>query len=263
MRLQSVLGLAFGVAAAGCGRLEDEVELMAEQALDSQELTSSESALTTMMSDGIEPGLDPVRAAEMAASRMYSRLQPAGCVTAAQSGATVTYQMNGCTGPYGLVRVTGTLQAVFASAPAGLSVDVTGDGLQVNGATMDVSSTAALAVQGSKRTLTVTTQGTGTGARGHALARDGQYTATRDTATGCITLDGTWSLDIGARGRSTVVSGLGRCEDRCPQAGGSIVHQGLAGRVITVTFDGSTNAKWDAKGFRRDLSGSIALTCTQ
>jgi hypothetical protein len=107
----------------------------------------------------------------------------------------------------------------------------------------------------------VTTKTQGSGPRGITFDHNGSYTITRD-ANACLTLDGQWSTDWGSsRGSamtSTTASGLKKCANACPEAGGSIVHHGLLGRVVTVTLDGSSSAKWSSSNGK---SGTVNLEC--
>ena len=49
---------------------------------------------------------------------IFAFFLPAGCVVATPSGATVAYTFTNCTGPYGLVRVNGTVNATFSNRTA-------------------------------------------------------------------------------------------------------------------------------------------------
>ena len=58
--------------------------------------------------------------------------------------------------------------------------------------------------------------------------------------------------------RDYTASGLKKCANSCPVAGGSIVHQGLLGKTITVDVDGSSSAKWTSSNGK---SGTVDLKC--
>ena len=81
--------------------------------------------------------------AEDAAAEAGSRFSPSGCVTAVASGNTVVYTLNDCTGPFGLLHVTGQVTAVFsAAAGGGLNIVANGQDLKANRATIDLDAEA-------------------------------------------------------------------------------------------------------------------------
>lgn len=250
------LALALGLGA--CGRMDVD-EAAANEAADSTEVTQSESALVaSSVQDDTTSSLSAADLAAAAAARGATRFHPAGCATVAVSSTTLTYVLTDCTGRFGLVHVTGTLVAVLSDGTDGLHIAVSGQGLKVNRATMDLDATAVLSDDAGKRKLVVTTNGSGVGPRGNSFTRTGNYTVERDLATACISLDGQWALQVGARTRTTSVTGFQRCDNMCPAAGGQIVHSGFLGRTVTVTLDGSAVAQWQSSSGR---SGTVDLTC--
>jgi len=250
------IALALPLAGAGCGLDADQEA--AGEAADSTEMTESEAAVVAGGADDQSVALNAAAIAGGAEARAAARFQPAGCATITVSGTTVTAVLHDCTGRLGLVHVTGTVVSVFSDVASGVEVVTTARGLAVNRAMIDVDAMATITEQAGVRTLTVATQGSGTGPRGHAFSRAGSYTVTRDLATSCLALNGAWQLSASGLSRTTTVSGLARCEDMCPAAGGSIVHTGFRGRTVTVTFDGSAVASWSSTSGR---SGTIDLTC--
>lgn len=268
MRRIASFGLACLVSltlGGGCGKGNGDDDLLsAEEALDSTETVGGEGSLLTVAVDGTEtvmkPGLafapTPETIAAEAATRMENVLQPPGCVTSTVEGATATYVLDDCTGPRGLVHVTGTLVVVYSLGLDGIHADATAEDLQVNGATVDIAAGAVYSVAAGEKSLTVATMGSGVGPLGNAISHTGDYTVTW-TET-CFTLDGMWST-TGPRGtRSTTISGFERCQGECPAAGGTISHTFVGGRTVTLTFDGSDVASWATSGGR---SGTVNLPC--
>jgi len=260
--LATSLWAALAIGAAGCRKV-DEADV--EEGLDSAETTQAEGALIASGMEDDGPGAGggtSIKASDLTAAALArgpERFQPAGCATVSASGTTLTYTLNNCTGRYGLVHVTGVVVAMLADGSDGLDIMVSSTGLKVNRATLDLSATAVLSDDGSKRKLVVTTNSSGVGPRGNAFTRVGSYTVERDPATACVSLDGQWQLDVtNARSRSTTVSGLARCDGMCPAAGGTITHTGILGRTVTVTFDGSDVASWTTSNAH---SGTVDLTC--
>ncbi len=234
----------------------------AESVVDSSDSTEAEGNLMMSAVDGSDGGTSlaaPTSAAVAAtiAANVGTRLLPAGCATAATNGADVTITYNDCTGPRGLVHITGTLDlAVTVSLTGGISVHGTSTGLMVNKATLDIDTDASYAVTGTTHTLTVKTDGDGTGPRGNPVEHDGNYTITWDIGSQCGSIAGNWSTELGSSTRSNNVD-LMRCAGSCPS--GTVTHDFLAGASLTLTFDGSAVATWSAS---TGTSGTIALLCT-
>ncbi len=259
--------LLASLAVVGCGRLNTDSE-EAQNAVDTTESTSNESALMELASTDSSTSscsYTSEQVAEAALGRLKANVKDSGCVTATRTGNAVDYVMNACTGKWGRLTVTGTVHVVY-TANADCSVDAvgTGQGLQVNKATIDLDATAHYSKDSAGvETVVVNTHSKGGGANVQ-LDHVGSYTITRDQASGCRTLDGNWSTDWtaerGSATTSTVASGLKKCGDACPAAGGKVVHDGLLGRVVTVSFDGSAVAKWETS---KGKSGTVNLPCGQ
>jgi hypothetical protein len=244
------------LAAPACGM--DLDESAASEAADSSEITANEGAL---VASGADDAATPLTAADLAGgatARAAARFQPAGCATVTVSGDTVTTVLDDCTGRFGLLHVTGTLVSVFSDAADGVHVVTTAQDLAVNRATLNVNASAVITEAAGVRTLVVTTDGSGTGPRGHSFTRNGTYTITRNLSTSCVSLDGSWQLSAAGLSRMTTVSGLVRCDGMCPADGGTIVHTGFRGRTVTLTFDGTDIASWSSTTGR---TGTIDLTC--
>lgn len=242
---------------AGCGgALGDAADVSA--ALDSSDDTSTESALMVASVDATQGATSDDEAATMAAASAKTWYQPSTCATATAAANVVTYTLNNCTGPWGLVHVSGTVVVTYTKQADGIHADANATGLSVNGATLNLNSQAVYSVSGTTKTLVVSTDGGGTGPRGNQISRHGSYTVSWDTSTMCGTLDGDWSTGIGGATWSTTVSGYKQCKGSCP-ASGTLAHTGgLSHVTITVTFDGSADAKWTSS---RGRSGTVALLC--
>jgi hypothetical protein len=245
---------------AGCGRGVEADS--AEDADESVTVSSTESALTAELSDEVSQPMSstPEQLAMSAVTRVGRRLSPQGCATSTQTGATVVYTLNDCTGPYGLVKVTGTLTAAYSrAAGGGVQVAITGTGVKANDATMDINSTVVATEANGVKTANVTINGSGTGPRGASLTRKGSYVVTYDSAAECITLTGTWETGTARVGASTAVSNFKRCKGACPAAGGTITHTLARNEVVTLTYDGSAVATWTSSAQGR--SGTVNLRC--
>jgi hypothetical protein len=242
-----------------CGRGQEQEADAAEDADESATVTFAEAALTTELSDEVAQPLSATgeALAQSAATRVLSRMTPAGCVVASQQGATVTYVLTNCTGPWGLVKVSGTLTAVYSRGQGGaVQVVITGNGMKANDATFDVNATITASQAAGVKRAEVTSASKGTGPRGAPIERQGNYTVTWNAATGCLTLEGTWETKVGQRSWTTTVTSFKKCAGACPAAGGSIVVS-AARLTVTLTYDGTSTAAWTAN----NRSGNLKLLC--
>ncbi len=250
--------VSLSISSLGCGGGGESAA--AEDADDSVNVTSNESALTAEMVDEVDQP-DAATADQLAASavtKVPAHFTPSSCVTAMQQGPKVTYTLTNCTGRYGLVSVTGVVTAVYSrAAGGGVDVVLTSTGLKANQATLDVNATVRATEAGSVRTAKVDSTTKGTGPRGTTLTHDGDYTVVYDRTTECLTVNGTWSTGVGTKSSTTTVTNFARCKGACPTSG-TIVHDTVRGSIVTVTYSGAATASWATSAGR---SGTLSLMC--
>lgn len=265
--LALVLGSSLLTAAAcggGAGGGGGDNTDSAESAVDSSDSTQAEGDMMMASMDGAQPAgslaapTGAVIAANIAAN--VAARWPGGCAVATANGANVAITYTNCTGPRGLIDVTGEVDlAITVSLAGGISVHATATDLEVNKATLTFDSTGTYTVTGTTNKLVVSSHGSGTGPRGNAIDHDGSYTIAWDSATLCHSIDGAWSTEIsnssGAASRSNTVN-LERCPSMCPT--GTLTHKFLGGAALTVTFDGTSVASWSVT---TGASGTVQLTC--
>jgi hypothetical protein len=155
-----------------------------------------------------------------------------------------------------MVHLTGTVVVAYTKTDTGITVHVTTSDFSINQSTISIDSTATYTNDNGSKSLTVETQGSGTGPLGHTVTRMGNYTLTWGDS--CFTLDGQWSTQGEQVSRSTTVDNFSRCLAMCPKAGGSIAHTYTNGLTVTVSFDGSAIAAWSASNGH---SGHFPLIC--
>jgi len=255
------------LATTACmNRGDDSSDDSAESAVDSAESASTEGDVMMAAVDDSDGGAAPTAitadsvTAKIAAN-ISARYSPSGCATVTPSATSIKTVYTDCTGPRGLVHVSGELDlAVSVSTAGAITVHGTGTALQANGATLDVDATGTYTITGTNHSIAVTTKGTGTGPLGRNIDHDGNYTINWDTASQCHSIDGVWSTDIGLHNRSNTVK-TSRCAGGCPT--GSVVHQFLGTRSLTITFDGSATAAWTLAGgaSAAGTSGTVKLDC--
>lgn len=265
MRQLASLGfIGMSLLAVGCAKQSSGNVDTAQGALDSSDSVESEGNVMMALTDGADvTALTAVTSDQVAAriaANVSLRWNPSGCATATASGSNVTVTLNDCTGPRGLLHVTGTIDlTVSVSASGAIGVVGHSDSLQVNRAEMSFDTNATYGVSGSTHTLAVQTQGEGTGPLGNNIDHNGNYTITWDTGSECGSIDGMWSTEFSNSTTSATRSNdvnLMRCAGGCPT--GTVVHHFLGGQTLTVTFDGTATASWATSGGK---SGTINLTC--
>ena len=177
---------------------------------------------------------------------------PAGCLTETQDVAksTETYVFNGCTGPLGLVELTGTVTVGWQVAGANLTLDFSAQGFQINRATIDNwQATAVITSTGNQRSMAWNAQLSGTTGSGRQFNRTNQKSIQWTVGVACLSASGQSSGDIlGANLQTTVVSWQ-RCADSCPQAGSEITVKNLdKGDSIDISYDGGPTAELTLDG---------------
>lgn len=241
---------------AACGGVDSQY---VDEALDSAETAQSQSALLVPATSDAQNGMSADQIAANAATKADTYYQPKGCVTATANGPSVVYKLKDCTGPHGLVHVTGTVTVLFSVAGDGVHATATAEDIKVNGGVIDVDAAAVYTVNGQTKKLQVTSSSSGSGIRGNYFTHTGAYVATWDAT--CMTLDGAWQTKAGGYTWSTTVANYKRCSGMCPAAGGSVVYAGgVSDLTVTITFDGSGTAKWANS---RGRAGNVIVNCAQ
>ena len=261
---QLTLFVLLGSSLVACARNSGGNVDSAQSALDSSDSVESEGTVMMASVDGADMTALTALTGDQVAARIalnaQTRWTPSGCATATASGSNVTITLNDCTGPRGLVHVTGELDlAVSVSLSGAISVHATATALMVNRATLDIDADATYAVNGATHTLQVQTTGSGTGPLGNDVEHQGNYTITWDTTSECRSIAGSWSTTItgtaGSATRSNDVN-LMRCGTGCPT--GMVTHHFLGGASLTITFDGTAVAQWSTSTGK---SGTVNLSC--
>jgi hypothetical protein len=259
-KLSSLVLLGSSLLVSACTNAGHEDADSASSAIDSTDSTESEGNVMMGTVDGADgSGLLAPTAAEVAvriAANVSLRWNPSGCATVTQHDATVSITYHDCSGPRGLIHVTGTLDlAIAVSTTGAITIHGTSSSLQVNRTELVIDATATYSVTGTGHTIAVQTSGSGTGPRGNLVDHEGSYTITWDSGTLCRSIDGHWQTDVGTRERSNDVS-LHRCGTGCPT--GTITHHFFAGATLTVTLDGTATAHWTSSA---GASGTTQLSC--
>jgi hypothetical protein len=191
---------------------------------------------------------DPSQAASDNA--MTKQFWPAGCATRAKDATNplvVHVTLNDCTGPFGLVHVSGQLTATFSQGPSGLHVDVASTDLTANGRPVTESGSGDISVSGTTRTTKWQGAWTRVNAAGETVSHTTDATIVYDASAGCRTTDGTAQTNVGAREIDSTINGYKICTNAsgtegCPS--GEIIHTSKrTGASIKIEFDGSASAQ--------------------
>ncbi len=253
MNLRPALLPLLSLAVTACGAdLDAEDYNAAADGMDGANVTSS---VLAVVSEPASAAMTAEAAAMASSQRASTFFQPAGCVVATPSGATVAYTFTNCTGPYGLVRVNGTVNATFSNRTAtGWTVRVTGE-VTMNRAVHRPDATSVVSFTGSTRTAMVTVNGSGTGPRGVAYANAGGYTTTWDG--NCLGVNGAVTVTANGQSLTVTASNWRRCRGECPQAGGSVSISAPGGSATIAYSGGATATATNARG----RTATVALFC--
>ena len=231
---------------AGCGGSAVFSSADAELAADSTDTADVVSGLTSVSTDGVDvsaSGLTGEQAATAAAAVAGTKFIQSACLTKAVVGNVATYTLNNCSGPYGLVLVTGTLTATYTVSVSGstptLNVSLAGTGIKVNGMTVDVAATAKISGPTNNRSASVTSTSKAVTQRGNTINHSGAYDATWDGM--CMTLSGNFATQTAMNSYATVISGYKKCQNACPSQG-TVTFTNLA-NTLTITYTGGRMAK--------------------
>ncbi|HEX8796449.1 MAG TPA: hypothetical protein VF765_36105 [Polyangiaceae bacterium] len=187
--------------------------------------------------------------------------QPAGCeqTTVDKSGQSASFVFNGCTGPLGLVELTGTVNLSWQTASNQLTLNFTAQNFKINRATIDSwQATAVVTASGNDRTMTWNATLSGTTGRGRSFNRTNQKTLQWTAGVACLEVSGQSTGDILGAKLQTTFTTWKRCADSCPQSGSEIQVKNLGnGDSIDIKYLGGPDANLTING----KSEEIGLAC--
>lgn len=169
--------------------------------------------------------------------------KPAGCLTSTRDGNKITHVFKGCTGPYGFKNFDGTVNATYVRAPGSLTVTLDFNGTKANGATISGERVIVYTKDGTTITKTRTGTWTGTTEKGKDISHQANFKVTYDTATKCLTRDGSAQTTIGGKSHERVVDGYKRCgigDLGCPESGTITLTRTKSSESLSlvITFEG-------------------------
>jgi hypothetical protein len=256
---------------------DNQSTLLAQDGSDANEVVAQSSSLTASFTLPASP-IGPLPTSDQvvaAATNTHTYFIPSGCLTVTPDSTNhkVTYAFNACTGPWGLVTISGAVVATYtsiaatATSAAALQIDVGGDTpgtpatLQLNRATATYQATG-LVTAGPRpavdRKMTWTGTIEGTTKRGRPFSHVAHRNAEWTIGTACVTHDGDAEGKVGDREVDVTVTGYTRCRGECPSSGDVSIVEKPSGATVDLKFDGGDLATFtgvDGKSYE------IVLAC--
>jgi hypothetical protein len=170
---------------------------------------------------------------------------PAGCLVVTDEPAKMqaTYAFTDCTGPYGLVHITGSV-IVGYKAPSGTELDLTytANGLKINGATIDWDASAKITVSGGDNyEMDWTGHFTGTTAKGRTIDRTNTKVYKWTTGVACLSVSGSSDGTVTGHELKTDVINFSKCALACPASGSEIkITDVTANKVYDLKYGDNT-----------------------
>jgi hypothetical protein len=176
---------------------------------------------------------------------------PAGCLTASSDDATktVTYVFNDCTGPLGLVHLTGTVTVVWSSSGAtNLQLVYSAQGFKINQATINNwNATAVITANGNDRDMTWTASLAGVTGSGRNFNRTNNKDLKWTVGQPCLAISGSSDGTLTGKHLVTTITNYQRCVDSCPAANSEInVKDVDNGESVDIKFLGGAKAQFTA-----------------
>jgi hypothetical protein len=235
--------LALALSLAACGPSEDEfasaIVTSALQSPQAQELSDDVVHSPCGM-------LTAEHAAAEAAARPAALLYPESCVEKTAEDATVHVAFDGCTGPFGRMKLDGSVDAVFeVTGECRLRADIHDTGLTGNGRPLEYQATADIEVLDGFHDIDWNAHVSGTTRRGRSIEQVSAMHVVLDRTTNCRTLEGETDGNVNGFEYDWGVTGMTVCPGQCPSSGvvKAAWHRGRRERNFRVDFDGSSVAR--------------------
>jgi hypothetical protein len=264
--LTTQLGIASALGVIGCAATPDSSSDLASAGADGEDTEadteslaqsfvgtsgSSGSSLGLQSADELNPklggqGLEVQGIVSNPAGGFY---QPPGCLVENSDSATKTntYTFSDCTGPFGLLHLTGVVTAVWSVA-SGDTLDVTlsASNFQVNKATLSSwNANATITANGSSRDMVWSASLSGTTGSGRAFSRTNNKNISWTVGEPCLAISGTSQGTITGLDLRTVITSYSRCEGSCPAAGSEIQVTDVSnGDSVAVKYLGGAEAQF-------------------
>lgn len=254
--------VALALAVASCASAPaDGWASRAAQADEAGLWIASESALLVVPGN-VDPGASAQWTAVAASEAATDPFDPNECVVATRDRATVTYQLDDCSGSFGLVHATGQLVVTFVEDPDGRTAfHASATDLVLNGGAVSFEADARVLhdVAAGERTIDLTIDTHGVGPSGTTFTRQGTQTARWSDTWGCLFVDASHdTLAVGDTSWETTTTNLSLCVGECPALGGTITWLGSPGQ-LDLHYDGTRVVQWSVP--TPVAMGSMPIAC--
>jgi len=246
-----------GMSLGGCAPSEEEFA--------SAVVTSALSAPEhQQLSDDVVDGpcaLSAEAAASEAAERPAAGLYPASCVEKTARGSTLRVELADCTGPFGRVKLDGSVLAELAvTGECRLHADVHDAGLTANDRPLTLTASAEIEVLDGAHQVAWKAQASGTTRRGRSVEQTSALDVLVDRTTGCRVISGNTDGSVSGFEYDWSVKDMAICPGECPSSGvlDAAWHRGRRERNFHVAFDGSSVAHVTLPGGRVH---DVAMVC--
>ncbi len=240
-------------------------DTLAEVAADAGDAVSGESALVASVSFAAAEAAangeadDDEALAEAAANEasLTALCAYGGRVTATWDGSQVTYSFLACSTHCGMHRATGDVVVDYSLLEDGVGVDIFAEDFRIDGTTSNLDVSAEYRSSGTVASISVDTDASIQGWFGWEIARSGQYDASFDAASQCISHDGAWQTRFGQHTYRTTLEDYERCALECPQEGSRLTFEAeSSGYTFEAEFASDTTLEWSSSSGH---AGSLEL----
>jgi hypothetical protein len=265
---------AAGCAAAGAAQSEDlaaygDDSIETESNLESvgQSFVGSTNGRVGIQSAASLTATAPhagIQVADIVSDPAGGFFEPAGCLVEDQSPATesATYTFTDCSGPHGLLHLTGVVHATWSSASSdAISIVLSASDFKVNDATVTSwSANATVTADGDSRSMAWSAKLSGTTGAGRAFVRSNDKTIGWTVGGSCLSISGTSTGTISGLDLQTTLTSYSRCEGTCPAAGSNVrIEDVTTGASIDLQYLGGAQAAFTGL---RGATTDITLACT-
>ncbi len=246
-KLVAVTLPAFAVAALSGGCNLQNNQSLADDATASVAQTQQAAGLTKLITQPLdnEQPASPEEATETMQAKGIAGLYPADCVTITPTSlVSVHVQFDDCTGPFGLLHLTGGVDAEVSLNEEGtVEMDLADSGdLTVEGNPVEYDAHAVFLTIGVDSELSWQGHWSAETSWGELATHNTNLRIKFNAVTRCIRLDGTADSALGERGLDWGIDGYSVCPLECP-SGGVVTATGKeSGETVIITFDGSDSA---------------------
>ncbi|MBW2455789.1 MAG: hypothetical protein JRI68_14830, partial [Deltaproteobacteria bacterium] len=236
---------AFSALSGGCNLQTDQS--LADDATASVSQTQQAAGLTKLITQPLdnEQPASPEEATETLEAKGIAGLYPADCVTISPTSLkSVHVEFDDCTGPFGLLHLTGGVDAeVSLNQDGQVEMDLADSGdLTVEGNPVDYGAHAVFVTIGVDSELSWQGHWSAETEWGELATHDTNLRIKFNILTRCIQLDGKAESALGERGLDWRIDGYAVCPLECPSGGVVNATGKESGETVTITFDGSGSA---------------------